>query len=352
MGDRTDAERPRQRKAKQVAHSIRTYFIAAWRDRPITDIGRDDVMMIIKAKARTAPAHARNLLTMAKSLFQWALDQGTYGLDRSVCADIKPVKIVGDKVARDRSLEDAELTALWAAAEATPYPVGPIYKLLILSGLRLNEVARASWGEFDLAKRTWTIPASRMKGKVHKARPHLVPLIPEMMEIIDGLPRFKAGDFLFSTTFGAKPMAIGSRVKGIIDASMLEQLRVVAKERGDDPRKIKLKAWVNHDLRRSIRSNMAELKIAEEVSEAVLLIRRPASRPFTTYTNTKPKSARPYRRGLRDCARSYRRYHRRPTWCGWRRGRRPCRARVPILPRTSAPGLGAVPTSSPSLRSG
>ena len=265
-----DAERPRQRRAKRVAHTIRNQFVAAWRDRPISDISRDDVLAIIKAKARTAPAEARNLLTTVKSIFQWALDQGSYGLDRSICADIKPTAIVGEKVARDRALDDIETAALWNAVAAMPYPVGAIYRLLILSGLRLNEVARATWPEIDIGKREWTIPASRMKGKNHKARPHLVPLTPEIMEVLEDLPRFNRGDFLFSTTHGVKAVSIGSRAKDTIDAAMLEELRKLAKGRGDDPRKVKLAPWVTHDIRRTVRSNLAKLKIAEEVSEAIL----------------------------------------------------------------------------------
>jgi integrase len=142
--------------------------------------------------------------------------------------------------------------------------------MLILTGLRLNEVARASRSEFDLTKRAWEIPKERMKGKNHKARPHLVPLTSEIMEILDGLPTFEHGDFLFSTTHGRVPVSVGSKVKENLDTAMLDQLRKFAIERGDNSRKVKLQQWQNHDLRRTVRSNLSALKVAEEVSEAIL----------------------------------------------------------------------------------
>jgi integrase len=85
------------------------------------------------------------------------------------------------------------------------YPFGPIYRLLLLSGLRLNEVADAVWSEFDVGKGIWTIPASRMKGKNSKARPHTVPLTADILAVLSDLPRFNGGEYLFSTTNGERP---------------------------------------------------------------------------------------------------------------------------------------------------
>ena len=47
--------------------------------------------------------------------------------------------------------------------------------------VRPSEAAAAEWAEIDLDAKLWTIPASRMK----KKRQHIVPLSPEMIEILD-----------------------------------------------------------------------------------------------------------------------------------------------------------------------
>jgi integrase len=76
------------------------------------------------------------------------------------------------------------------------YPTGAVYRLLLLTGLRLNEAAQISWPEVqgDII----VIPASRTKGREGKAREHLVPLSSAAQEIIASLPRIKNGPFLFS----------------------------------------------------------------------------------------------------------------------------------------------------------
>jgi hypothetical protein len=48
-----------------------------------------------------------------------------------------------------------------------------------------------------------------------------------------------------------------------------------AQRRGDDPKKIELAPWVNHDIRRTVRSNLSRLRISEETREAVLAHARP-----------------------------------------------------------------------------
>jgi integrase len=266
---------PSERKGREVERDIRREFIPLWGGRPITDIEPIDVRAVIKAVKDRAPAQARNILGIAKRLFAWAVDQQCYGLEASPAANLKPTKIIGDKVSGNRVLSDDELFALWRAATQTPYPHGPVYQILVLSALRLNEAADAAWSEFDLRTGLWTIPASRMKGKNGKARAHVVPLTSEITEILETLPRFKTGQYLFSTTFGASPVWMSDKVKRRIDGRMLLTLRALARRRGDDPDKVVLAPWTNHDIRRTIRGRLSRLKITEEAREAVLAHVRP-----------------------------------------------------------------------------
>jgi integrase len=266
---------PCERKGREVERDIRRELIPIWGKRPITDIADIDVLSLIKAKKRTAPAQARNLFGIVKRLLKWAVDQRCYDLKMSPVADLKPTTVVGDKVTGDRILSDQEVFALWRAAARIPYPHGPVYQLLLLTGLRLNEVADAAWPEFDPAERLWTIPATRMKGKNGKARPHVVPITDEIGRVLQKLPRFKKGSHLFSTTFGASPVWISDKVKKRVDERMLRTLRALARARGDDPAGVVLQPWKNHDIRRTVRSGLSRLKISEEAREAVLAHARP-----------------------------------------------------------------------------
>lgn len=70
------------------------------------------------------------------------------------------------------------------------------FEFLILTATRTSEVLRATWGEFDLKGKTWTIPADRMKAK----REHRVPLAPRAVEILEqakGLGDGAQGSFVF-----------------------------------------------------------------------------------------------------------------------------------------------------------
>jgi integrase len=266
---------PGERKGREVERDIKREFIPVWGDRPITQITARDVRDLIRAKAQTAKPQARNLLGYAKRLFAWAVDQDCYGLEGSPAAALKPSKIVGERVSGDRVLSDVELFALWRAAERTPYPVGPVYQLLMLTALRLNEVADAHSSEFDLAGKLWIIPKQRMKGKNGKARAHAVPLTKDTFSILAKVPSFDRGGFVFSTAAGVSPVWMSSKVKTRIDARMLRTLRALARRRGEDPAKVQLPPWTNHDIRRTVRSNLSRLKVTEEAREAVMAHVRP-----------------------------------------------------------------------------
>jgi integrase len=276
----------KERKRKEIEREIRNNYIPAWGPLPITDITDDELAGFIKRKASKTPSQARNMLATIKRLFQWAIEQRAYGIKFSPAAQLRPEALCGEKNTGDRVLSDDELFALWRATwrlrtkskkgkrALTPMcdPFGPAYRMLVLTGLRLNEVADAEWSEFDLPNKLWTIPAVRMKGKNSKARPHGVPITDDIQKVLNDIP--KIGKFVFTATNGQSPVWMTSKVKTKIDAYMLRTLRALARKRGAAPME-KLEPWINHDIRRTVRTRLSRLKIAEEVREAVLAHARP-----------------------------------------------------------------------------
>ena len=121
---------------------------------------------------RGARYQAHNAFALLRLLYRWAIGTGEYGIKASPVERLQPGKLIGKLELRDRVLKDDELRRVWDAAGEMGYPYGPLFRLLILTGLREREVANASWPEFDLQNRLWTIPASRMKGD----RAHEIPL--------------------------------------------------------------------------------------------------------------------------------------------------------------------------------
>jgi integrase len=242
------------KKAKVHEREIRKEFVPHWAARPIHDIGQHDLAAVINAiKARGAPGQARELFGRAKSLWRWAAACGAYGLTSSPADRLGSKALVGSKKSRTRVLSDDELRCLWQTLEQEQYPWQPLYKLLVMSGQRLSDIADASWPEFDLEQRLWSIPASRYKTGV----PQIVPLTAEMIMLLEALPRFDSGEFLFSASWGQRPVRNFSKPKLRLDARMRAVLP-------------KLPNWVVHDIRRTVRSHLSALPVEQHVRELVI----------------------------------------------------------------------------------
>jgi integrase len=255
-----------ERKGREVARDIRRVFIPAWGSRPITDITALEVRSLIKKfKEDGKPYQAFNLLGYARRLFNWAIGQHVYGIESSPCDRLKPRDIIGEKPQRTRILSDDELRAAWQATEVLGYPYGPMFRLLILTGQRRSEVAKARSLEFDLTKKLWAIPADRMKA----AAAHVVPLSDDALTVLNSLPRFDSGDYLFSTSFGKKPANSWARAKALLDAEILRRLQ-------KDHARATLSDFVTHDLRRTVRTGLSGIpNISDLVRELVIGHTRP-----------------------------------------------------------------------------
>jgi integrase len=241
-------------KAREARTIIEGEFVKKWGVRPITDITTEDASTAIRAIVkRGAPYQAHNAFGWLRSLYNWAIGTGEYGVAISPVEHLQPAKLIGKKEARQRVLGDAEIRLVWAAADEMGYPYGPIFRMLLLTGQREREVSEMAWSEVDFDQRLWTIPAKRMKG----GRAHQVPLSPAAMALLRSLPRFTGGEFIFTTTAGAKPVNGFSKAKARAD-----RLSGVAD-------------WKIHDLRRTMRTGLSALPVEDLVRELVIAHAKP-----------------------------------------------------------------------------
>jgi hypothetical protein len=240
-------------------------------DRALVKLGRRKKLLRPGRAAKPSPQQARALFTFLNMLFDFAVGHGGFGLKRNPIGHIRKARRLGAVVTRDHVLTDEELAALWIAAGRLRTPHRQVYRALLLSGLRLNEVARAHASEFD--GDVWTIPAARMKGRNGAARAHSVPITKALRAVLEELPN--RDGYVFSVNGGRRPVATGgSEIKATLVDEMLHVLRARALARGEDPAKIALRPWRNHDLRRVIKTGMRKLNVADDVSEAVLAHKR------------------------------------------------------------------------------
>jgi integrase len=154
---------------------------------------------------------------------------------------------------------------MWLACDDLGWPFGPIYRLLLLTGLRLREVAEGRWSEIDLEGGNWLIPKERMKN----GEPHWVALSPVAVEIIKALPRIDKCDLMFSTN-GKTPVSGFSRAKSRLDAAMLKIAKDEAEKAGGEPDSVTLPAFVVHDTRRTVARGCQIDAVAPEIIERML----------------------------------------------------------------------------------
>jgi integrase len=244
-----------QRRAHVVVRIVRKELLPSLGPRSITEISSGDIKEIIRRTVNRGKLRfAHVVLDCATAVFNYAVDDEEI-LDTNPCK-IKRERIIGPKRSRQRVLDDIELRALWAATDKMGYPYGGLYRLLLLCGVRLGEAQGARWSEFNFADKTWTIPPERFKSGVA----HIIPLSDDAIEVVQGLPRFTS-DYLFSGRVGAINSFAKAKTK--LDTEMLAILRE------SNPAAV-LKEYVNHDIRRTVRTRLSALKVPDHVAELVI----------------------------------------------------------------------------------
>ena len=230
----------KNRTASETKRIFRRYVVTKIGKRSIHDLKRADINDLISDLAETAPTMANRVLAAVRKFFNWAYSKAL--IEKSPCAGISaPSK----ERQRDRLLSDDELARVVSAARDVGYPYGSIVEFLVITGQRRLEVSATTWDEFDLANRTWTIPAARSKN----GKAHIVHLSDAALRVLEQCP--KTGSLVFSLD-GHAPFQGFSK----------------AKLRLDD--KSGVSNWRIHDLRRTVVSGMARMGIAPHIADKVL----------------------------------------------------------------------------------
>lgn len=210
--------------------------------RRVADITKADVVEVIdRVMAEGKAQSAVNLLRYIKMLFNWAVDRDI--VPSNPFERIRPPARTRE---RDRTLSDVEIAMVWHASFKLMPPYGQMYRIFLLTGQRRSEVSTMRWGE--ITGDTWIIP----REKVKKDRAHAVPLTQAAGETLASLPKYSPDAFVFTTTGGKSPSSNFANMKRKID-----QLSGTS-------------GWTIHDIRRTVRSNFAELRVPREVARKVL----------------------------------------------------------------------------------
>jgi integrase len=226
-----------------------------WVDRDAAKIDAHDVHSAIDEAHRiSAPGIAprrpglsesrpRALHAALSSFFHWGLQHRH--INANPCASVWKPRAAA---ARDRVLNAEEIRVFWKATEAVGEPFGSVLRLLLLTGARLNEIARLRRDELNGTGTEIHLPKERSKNRCA----HTIPLSPRAREIIAEMSKIAGSAFIF-TTSGRVPIIVGSKIKNRLDAAM-----------GDVP------PWRVHDLRRTTVTGLGEMGIAPHIIELTI----------------------------------------------------------------------------------
>lgn len=197
------------RNGKHEAQWINTlskYAFPVIGARRVDQVDTADILRILAPVWLKRPETARRVRQRLKTVFDWAKVAGFR-------ADGNPVEAIEKALPRQ-----PERRGHFAAM---PYDEVPTFletlgscdagegvklalELLILTATRTSEVLHARWAEIDLANRSWTIPAERMKA----GREHRLPLSGRAIEILERAKELACGaELVFSGRGGEHPMS-------------------------------------------------------------------------------------------------------------------------------------------------
>lgn len=163
--------------------------------RPVADITPRDVLAVLrKVEGRGAIETAHRTKQNCSQVFRYAVATGR--ADRDPTVDLRGALAPRRERHHPTITDPAAIGALLRSIDG--YEGAPATKCALrlapLTFVRPGELRRAEWGEIDLERREWRIPAERMK----KGEPHIVPLSRQAVDSLQELhPLTGRGTYVF-----------------------------------------------------------------------------------------------------------------------------------------------------------
>ncbi|WP_103730269.1 site-specific integrase [Novosphingobium sp. HII-3] len=264
--------------AKLWMATLRDYAFPVIGKVRVNDITEGHIQQIMEPIYSTKRETARKVVQRVGAIIGAAIDEGLRDRDR-----LNPAR--PDAHAHWRSLRNAQI--MDAAGRRGPQPAVPVEQVaewfaalrdkegiaaravefLALTCVRSGEVRAMTWGQVDLAARTWSIPVENSKmSRDPNRRPHVVPLSDAAIDLLNSLPRRAGVSLVFpAPRDGALSDMALSKVMRDMHAAAL-----AAGEAGWIDQASKRPA-VPHGLRSTFRTWAADRgEVQFEVAEAVL----------------------------------------------------------------------------------
>ena len=182
----------------QWIKSLETYASPKIGKLPVDTIELPHVLGVLEPIWRTKTETATRVRQRIEATLAWATTAGYRRGENPARWDgnLEHVLPKARKVKRTQhhaSLPAARIGEFLAELRALPGISARALEFTILTAARVSEVRFATWREFDLETKVWTVPGERMKAGL----PHRVPLSDRAVEILQSLPRAKKDALVF-----------------------------------------------------------------------------------------------------------------------------------------------------------
>jgi len=254
------------KKSHQLAgQAMRLRILPVIGSKPIASVDEGDIEAILEGvknrKGEPLPGARRTTYAVLHRFFSWAVKDRTIPLAHSPLATVDAPEPPAE---REHTLADWELRLAWLAAGNIGYPFGPLYRLLILTGQRREEVGGLDWRELNRSAAGWQLPASRSKNGVANTI-HLTDLAIAELDKIAGGDKWPRRGLVFTTT-GVTAVSGHSRGKRRLDAEIAKLNAKEAEKAGEGVEPVA--PFRVHDFRRTMATGLQRLGFRWEVIEA------------------------------------------------------------------------------------
>jgi integrase len=196
------------RHAAQWPQTFEAYVYPVFGGLPVQTV---DVGLVTKALEpiwTVKPETASRVRSRIENVLDWATARGHRRGEnparwRGHLENLLPKKSKVRQVEHHAALAYVDIGAFVAKLRQQEGVAARALEFAILTVARTAEALGARWDELDLAEKTWTLPAGRMKTGVE----HRVPISERALEILEEMQVIRQGDLVFPGARRGRPLS-------------------------------------------------------------------------------------------------------------------------------------------------
>ena len=253
----------KEKGQKEVRRTLYGDVVRVLGDKPVSETPLIEVkVMVDQIIARGANVQAGNVLRELNLAYRFAISNDRLPPNfQNPCPEIKTrIKDSGVRVSngkRQRVLTELELQKLWHWIPTARYlspTVKSVLQFTLLTGMRTGEVCSIQWSDVNLKEGTIFLKETKTGASRY------VQLSTQAIKFLADMQA--SGKYVFR----AKNRS-GNLTDRPLDQKQLTQQLYYSRKNDDH---VDIESWAPHDLRRTVRTQLAKLRCPREVSEAIL----------------------------------------------------------------------------------